>query len=873
LRQINGLVAIFRHEIVKPSDRPSNPEKSVMHAPQQVKQVERAFWCKSADALLIELEARLIGLTQEEAGKRLLIYGPNRFEAAHGEAFIVKLGKRVLNPLVALLIAAAAVSGISGDYGSFLIIVAVLALSMTLDIVQEYRAEQEAEALRHSVAVHADVMRDRKPVAQPVSALVPGDIVLLRTGDLVPADGIVLESEELQLDESILTGEPFPARKNNTPCAATEAADAHNALFAGTSVVAGKATMLLVETGTRTRFGAIASALAANVPPTALEDGVRHLGLLILRLTIFLTLFVLLAHLASNRPAMQSILFAVALAVGLTPELLPMVMTVTLARGAKRMALQKVIVKRLSAIHDLGAMDVLCVDKTGTLTEAKITLADSVDWQGRKSDRVLELARINSHFQTGVRSALDDAILAGQIDSPACVRRGELPFDFKRRCASVLAEHAGETFLVTKGAPEAVLSRAVAIEVDGLAHPLDESWRSRLDEEQQRLNTQGFRLLGVATRSIPASQAGLTLADESDLTFIGFCVFADPPKSDAAKAVADLAALGVKLKVISGDQAAVVQHVAEAVGLAHESILTGAEIAQLTDVGLAAKVEQVDLFARVDPDQKKRIIEALRNRGHVTGFLGDGINDAPAIHAAHVGLSVDGATDVARAAADMILLASDLNVLAEGVREGRRTFANILKYVRMGTSSNFGNMLSMALASIVLPFLPLLPLQILLNNLLYDLSEIGIPFDSVDAEDTARPHAWDMKAILRFTIVMGIISSVFDAATFLILLKGFGTDAAQFQTGWFLESIATQILVIFLIRTRRVPWRATPAHIALIVTSLGALAAALLIATGPLKYLFGFVPLSWPLMGALAAVTVAYLVAAETAKRLALRGS
>ena len=844
-----------------------------MQPPRHGKTMGRTFWREPADALLTELEARLTGLTQEEAEKRLRIYGPNRFEAVHGEAFLVKLGRRVLNPLVALLIAAAAVSGISGDYGSFFIIVAVLALSMTLDIVQEYRAEREAEALRHSVAVNADVMRDRKPVAEPVSALVPGDIVLLRTGDLVPADGVVLESEDLQLDESILTGEPFPARKNGAPCTATDVADAHNALFAGTSVVSGKATMLLVETGWRTRFGTIASALAANVPPTALEQGVRHLGILILRLTIFLTLFVLLAHLASARPAMQSILFAVALAVGLTPELLPMVMTVTLARGAKRMALQKVVVKRLSAIHDLGAMDVLCVDKTGTLTQAKITLAESVDWQGRKSDRVLELARVNSRFQTGVRSALDEAILAGQADSPEWVRRGELPFDFSRRCLSVLAEREGETLLVTKGAPEAVISRAVAVEVDGLAHPLDESWRSRLDAEQRRLNEQGFRLLGVAFRSIRAERTGLTLTDEANLTFVGFCVFADPPKPDAARAVADLAALDVRLKVISGDQSAVVQHVANTVGLARETVLTGAEIARLTDAGLAAKVEQIDLFARVDPDQKKRIIDALRSRGHVTGFLGDGINDAPAIHAAHVGLSVEGATDVARAAADMILLASDLNVLAQGVREGRRTFANILKYVRMGTSSNFGNMLSMALASIVLPFLPLLPLQILLNNLLYDLSEIGIPFDSVDAEDTARPHAWDMAAILRFTVVMGMVSSLFDAATFLILLKGFDTDAAQFQTGWFLESIATQILVIFLIRTRRVPWRATPAHIALIATSLGALAAALFLVTGPLQHLFGFVPLSWPLMGAMAAVTAAYLAAAEAAKHFALRGS
>ena len=844
-----------------------------MRAPEHSNRPGRAFWREPPDALLAELDTGLTGLTQQEAEKRLLVYGPNLFEAAHREAFLVKLGRRVLNPLVALLIAAAAVSGISGDFGSFFIIVAVLALSLTLDIVQEHRAEQEAEALRHSVAVHADVMRERKPVAQPVSALVPGDIVLLRIGDLVPADGIVLESDNLQLDESILTGEPFPARKNNAPCTATEAADASNALFAGTSVVAGKATMLLVETGPRTRFGAIASALAANVPPTALEQGVRHLGLLILRLTIFLTLFVLLAHLASDRPAMQSILFAVALAVGLTPELLPMVMTVTLARGAKRMALQKVIVKRLSAIHDLGAMDVLCVDKTGTLTEAKITLADSVDWQGRKSDRVLELARINSHLQSGTRSALDEAILAGKTNDPEWVRRDELPFDFSRRCLSVTAERGGEILLVTKGAPEAILSRAVAVEVDGLAHPLDESWRSRLDAEQRRLNEQGFRLLGVAIRSLPADQTRLTLTDESNLTFIGFCVFADPPKADAAQAVADLAALGIKLKVISGDQGAVVQHVASAVGLARDNILTGAEIAQLTDAGLAAKVEQVDLFARVDPDQKKRIIDALRKRGHVTGFLGDGINDAPAIHAAHVGLSVEGATDVARAAADMILLASDLNVLAEGVREGRRTFANILKYVRMGTSSNFGNMLSMALASIVLPFLPLLPLQILLNNLLYDLSEIGIPFDSVDVEDTAQPHAWDMAAILRFTIVMGTVSSLFDAATFLILLKGFGTDAAQFQTGWFLESIATQILVIFLIRTRRAPWRATPPHIALVVTSLGALGAAVFLVTGPLQYLFGFVPLSWPLFGAMATVTVAYLAAAEAAKHLALRGS
>jgi P-type Mg2+ transporter len=483
---------------------------------------------------------------------------------------------------------------------------------------------------------------------------------------------------------------------------------------------------------------------------------------------------------------------------------------------------------------------------------------------------VLELARVNSQFQTGIRSGLDEAILADHPDTSDWIRQGEVAFDFSRRCFSVAARRGRETLLITKGAPEAVLSRATEVEIDGHIHPLDQSWQARLAADQRLFNEQGFRLLGVAIKSVPADQQDLTLSDEKDLTFLGFCVFADPPKSDAAQAVSDLAALGVQLKVISGDQAAVVQHVAKAVGLAHESILTGAEITQLTDAGLAAKVAQVDLFARVDPDQKKRIIDALRKRGHVTGFLGDGINDAPAIHAAHVGLSVDGATDVARAAADMILLASDLNVLAEGVREGRRTFANILKYVRMGTSSNFGNMLSMAMASVALPFLPLLPLQILLNNLLYDLSEIGIPFDSVDAEDSARPHAWDMSAILRFTIVMGVVSSLFDAATFLILLKGFGTDAAHFQTGWFLESIATQILVIFLIRTRRVPWMASLPQIVLIGTSLGALALALLLVLGPLGGWFGFVPLSGALLAAMAAVTLAYLSAAEAAKHFAI---
>ncbi len=829
------------------------------------------FWCKPTDALFASLRAQTNGLSQAEAERRLVSFGRNRAETPQSRSILRKLGHRMLNPLVAILLVAAAISGFSGDVSSFVVIVSVVAMSLTIDIVQEHRAELSVEALRQSVAIHADVVRDGAVTAIPVAAIVPGDIVHLRTGDLVPADGVALEARELQVNEALMTGEPFPAAKSNEPCTSTLPAEARNALFSGTSVVGGDGVMLVVETGKRTRFGAIAAALAANAPPTAIEEGVRRLGMLILQLTLFLTLFVLLAHLAAHRPAMESFLFAVALAVGLTPELLPMVMTVTLARGAQRMAARQVIVKRLSTIHDLGAMDVLCIDKTGTLTEAKITLEGHVDAEGKSSVRVLELARLNSAFQAGVHSALDDALLAGNPEAPKdWICLSEVPFDFQRRCLSVLVARDKEKLLIVKGAPEAILSRAVAVKIGSAARSLDGDLLGRIEALQDRYAKDGFRLLGVAVKSIPDDQTEARLADESELTLIGFCVFADPPKRDASDAVANLAASGIRLKIISGDHAAVVSHVAAAVGLPSRRILTGTEIDQLADSGLLAKVDDIDLFARVDPDQKRRIIHALRLRGHVVGFLGDGVNDAPAIHAAHVGISVSGASEVARAAANMILLAQDLSVLEAGVREGRRTFANILKYVRMGTSSNFGNMLSMALASVVLPFLPLLPLQILLNNLLYDLSEIGIPFDEVDAEDVAQPHGWDMAGILRFTLVMGAVSSLFDAATFVVLLKFFQTDAALFQTGWFLESIATQILVIFLIRSRRLPWRANLPHPVLIVTSLGALAIAIVLAAGPFRSFFGFTALPADLAVAIVLITIAYLAVAEAAKRVAL---
>jgi Mg2+-importing ATPase len=831
------------------------------------------FWRFPLDALFERAHSRTEGLTAAEAARRFAADGPNSVVEVPHRRLVAKVAKRFAEPLVAILLAAAAIAGATGDLASFLIILLVIALSIVLDVVQEHRAELAADALKRSVAVHADVRRDRRVVSIPVDHVVVGDVVELRAGDLVPADGVVIESRNAHVNEALMTGEPFPAEKRSGACAAKTPADAFNALFAGTSVVSGEATMLVLATGRATRFGGIAAALATTEPPSAFERGIHRLGLLILRLTIFLTLFVLLVHLAFGRPVLESFLFAVALAVGLTPELLPMVMTVTLSRGALRMAGKRVVVKRLAAIHDLGAMDVLCTDKTGTLTQARISLTGHPGVDGRDSERVILLAGVNSRFESGIRSPLDQAIIQHCADREFAgwTKIDEIPFDFDRRCVSVLADHAGERLLVIKGAPEPILARASAFEDGtGSARPLDPAVRAALERIEEEQSQHGNRLLAVAWKRMPADCRELRIEDERDLVVAGFCVFVDPPKSSAAPAVARLAAAGVRVKVVSGDHDAVVRHLVKALAIPARGLLTGAQIAKLTESALVARVEHVDLFARVSPDQKTRIIRALQARGRTVGFIGDGVNDAPAIRAAEVGISVEGATDVARSAADMIMLSQDLGVLADGVEEGRRTFANILKYVRMGTSSNFGNMLSMALASLLLPFLPLLPVQILLNNLLYDLSEIGIPFDGVDRDDLARPRGWDMAGILRFTLVMGALSSLFDATTFAVLWRFFHADPDLFRTAWFIESIASQILVIFVIRTQISAWRSRPDPM-LVATSLGALAVSLSIVFSSLGSAFGFVVVPTGIVFVIAALVTAYLAVAEVAKRWAVR--
>jgi Mg2+-importing ATPase len=812
------------------------------------------------------------GLTSSEAGVRLSTDGPNLVDEPPSLRILTRIGRRLIEPLVVILLVAAVVSGLTGDQASLFIILAIVAISVGLDVFQEHGAEKAAEALRRSIALTVDVRRDGTPVTLLPEQLVRGDVVALKPGDLVPADGIVLSSNGARLDEAILTGEPYPVEKLVGPSQASEIAEAYDALFSGTAVVSGTARMLVAATGRRTRFGEIAASLSREEPPAAFERGLRRLGLLIMRLTLALVLFVLLVQMLLHRQFMESVMFAVALAVGLTPELLPMVTTVTLSRGALRMAQKQVIVKRLAAIHDLGAMDVFCTDKTGTLTEARIELCAWPGPDGANSDKVLQLAAVNSYCASAQGNPLDEAILtnAPNVAGGDWRKLADLPFDFERRRSSVLVEQGDRHILIVKGAPEAILALSTKIDLGTLPQPLDSETRETLGRQHEDRAANGERLLGIAWKEIPADATGLSPLDEADLVFAGYCAFLDPPKATAAAAVKRIHDLGIKVKVISGDAAAVVRHLAGSIGMTANTVLTGEEITRLTDTALNVRLRHVDLFARVSPDQKTRIIHALSHGGHTVGYLGDGINDAPAIKAADAGLSVEGATDVARAAADMILLSNDLNVLADGVMEGRRTYANIIKYVRMGTSSNFGNMLSMALASLVIPFLPMTAVQILLNNLLYDFSQTGIPFDNVDQVELRYPHNWNIRAIEHFTVIMGPLSSVFDIATFAMLLLVFNASAQEFRTAWFLESMLTQILVIFVIRTRAGPWESRP-HAALVTTSLGALVAALVLALGPYSALFGFAPLPTGLLVGTAILAAGYLGVAQLLKHIALR--
>ncbi|MYN11378.1 magnesium-translocating P-type ATPase, partial [Pseudoduganella aquatica] len=808
------------------------------------------------------------------AAARLARYGPNLVRAPQQAALLWRFAGKLANPLVFILVLAGALSALTGDAASSAIVGAVVVLSVTLDVVQEYRAGAAAERLRQSVAVRARVLRDGEPAEAPLAELVPGDVVLLAAGDLVPCDGRVLEARDCYVNQALLTGESYPVEK--AACEQSGGDDvlaAGNAVLLGTSVISGSARVLVCRTGQATALGEVARLLQAHEPPTDFERGTHRFGLLILRMTVSLVLFVLLVNVLLQRPLLESFLFAVALAVGLTPELLPMVVSVTLARGALRMAAARVVVKRLAAIQSLGSMDVLCTDKTGTLTEARIRLEQHLDPAGQDSARVLELAYLNSHFETGLRSPLDDAILAhGGAGAAGWRKIAECPFDFERRRVSVLIDNGATRLLVVKGAPEDILRLSARHGPDaaGAVQALDTAARAAIAARCEALGRDGMRVLGIAWREVAAEHGDAAVGDETALVFAGFATFLDPPKLSARPALAALAAAGVALKTVTGDNELVARHLFGQLGLPVRGVLSGAEIDGMDELALAARAERANLFCRVTPAQKSRILLALKRRGHVVGYLGDGINDAPALRAADVGVSVDGAADVAREAADMILLEHDLGVLHAAVLEGRRTFGNIMKYIMMGTSSNFGNMFSMAAASLLLPFLPMLPVQILLNNLLYDLSELPLPLDRVDPEYLARPQPWDMVLVRDFMLAMGSVSSVFDLLTFYVMLAVFDAGAALFQTGWFIESMATQVLVIFLIRTRRSPLRSRP-HPALALAALAVLAVAVGLPYTALGAALGFVAPPAGFFLVLAGMLAAYLVAVEAVKQCFFR--
>lgn len=827
------------------------------------------FWTHGKEALCAILRCTPDGLGSADAAARLAQYGPNSDAIAKRASVPAAILRRLLEPLSLILLAAGAVSAVTGDDIGGAIIVAILALSIGLDTFQEGRAIRAAEELRRSVALKAEVRRDGAFVPVEVDTVVPGDVVRVRAGDIVPADALVLEATAFTANEAALTGEPYPVEKRPGVVTARNAGEASNALFRGAVAQTGEALALVVGTGRATLFGAAASALAETQAPSPFQRDLHAFGLLTARLTIALVVVVLTTHVLFGRPVLESLMFSVALAVGLTPELLPMITTVTLSRGALRMAARKVIVKRLASIHDLGAMTVLCTDKTGTLTAAEITLAQSLDAAGASDDRAARLGAIAAGLG-GDRGALDIALVAGATDAAqGWTMLARHAFDFSRRLGSVLTDGPEGKLLIAKGAPEALLPVCTSMRTAAGIVPMGPAECEQARAHVRSLAERGMRSVIIASKPWAGATHGLEAADETDLSCEGICAFADPPKPTCAAAIARLAAAGIRLKILSGDDPIVVKRLAGLVGLHFETVLSGSDIGKLSDDALAVQVQTVDAYGRLAPDQKSRLIKALQSKGDVVGFLGDGINDAPALKVADIGLSVDGATGVAQAAADMILLAPDLEVVADGVEEGRRTFANILKYVRMGASSNFGNMLSMAVASLFLPFLPMLPTQILLNNLLYDFSEIGIPFDTVRPEATARPQVWNMRGLMRFAGVMGPLSSVFDLLTFAGLLLVFHAAPHEFRTVWFVESMATQILVIFIIRTNGRPWSNWP-HPALTVSSLAALAVAMILPFTPVGSWFGFHAPPLEVTASVGVLVVAYLVCAELLKRVAI---
>ena len=825
-----------------------------------------------------------IGLTWAEANVRLTKFGPNEPATAKRSATIFQLLLLFANPLAIILLAASVISAALGEVVNASIIVLMVLLSVALNFIQTYRSQRAVDRIRKEVAPTAAVLRDGKWIEIPRREVVPGDVIKLAAGDLIPADADLVQARDLHAQQAALTGESLPVEKSARAVDSKDQdKDDSYKIFLGTSVVSGTGLAIVTATGKNTTFGDIATRLATKPPETEFERGTKQFGLLIMKTTILLVFFVLLISVVLHHNFMESLLFAVALAVGLTPEFLPMITTVTLGQGAVHMARKKVIVKHLEAMQNFGSIDVLCSDKTGTLTSGQMTLDQHVDPFGSPAERVFLLAYLNSLHETGVSNPLDEAIKERHRSDPLDTavlqhdhpdiheyrKVDEIPFDFERRRVSIVVEHQATRLLITKGAPESVLAVCNAYELNGQQHPLDDDARSRSEETYRTFCAQGLRMLAVAYASVSPKDA-YRAEDEKDLVLAGFLTFSDPPLESAKSSLLALRSDGIEVKILTGDNELVTQHICAQVGLDGGRIILGDELERMTDPALAHVVEQTSVFARVSPAQKNRIILALKNRSHVVGYLGDGINDAPSLHAADVGISVSTAVDVAKDAADFILLESSLSVLHSGIIEGRKSFGNVMKYLLMGTSSNFGNMFSMAAASVFLPFLPMLPTQILLNNFLYDTAQLTIPTDRVDETFIHQPQRWNVKLIRDFMIYIGPVSSIYDFLTFFALLKIFHASEQFFHSGWFVESLATQTLVIFVIRTARNPWRSRPS-LALTLTTCTVVLFGTVLPFTPLGKLLGFTPIPWMFLLFIAVATSTYLMLVEFVKRHLMR--
>ncbi len=838
----------------------------------QDSQNNQSFWSVPTSELFQQLQTTSKGLTDDEAEKRLTKYGSNLLKPKKRSDTLTLLLTQFKSPLILILIFAGGLSFFLDVSSGILptnaiIIITIILISSLLGFWQERGAANAVEKLLAIVETKATVLRDGTPKEISVEKIVPGDVIVLNAGDLIPGDSIILESKDLFVNEASLTGETFPAEKAaGILPEATSLNQRTNSVFMGTNVVSGNAQALVVGTGLQTEFGKVSERLRLRPPETEFEHGVRHFGYFLMEVTLVLVVATLAINVYFARPVLESLLFSLALAVGLTPQLLPAIISINLARGAKSMAKQKVIVKRLASIENFGSMNVLCSDKTGTLTEGIIKIQSVLDFNGNPSPKALLYASLNASYQSGFTNPIDEAICANHLDVSGYQKLDEVPYDFIRKRLSILVSKDNANLMVTKGALQNVLAVCTQVETsEGITVQIT-GVEQQVEKRFEELSSQGFRVLGIAYKNIGSDKL-ITKDSEVGMTFLGFLVLFDPAKPKIAETISELKHLGISLKIVTGDNRLVASNISQQVGFPNPRILAGPELRVLSDEALLRQVNVVDVFAEVEPNQKERIILALKKAGNVVGYLGDGINDASALHAADVGLSVESAVDVAKESADIVLLEKDLGVLANGVKEGRKTFANTLKYVFMATSANFGNMFSMAGASLFLSYLPLLPGQILLTNLMTDFPETTIGTDNVDSEMVEQPRRWNVTFIRNFMIVFGILSSVFDYLTFGVLLFVLQSPMSLFRTGWFVESVLSASLVVLVIRSQRPFFKSHPGKY-LLLSTVVIVGATLMLPFTPLGSLFGFAQPPVSVLLLMSIIVVSYIVLGEAVKRI-----